>query len=86
MAVLVTVPRLAVKIVCPAKPLPFGTGMPVANPVALMVAALKTDDVHCTLLVRSAVSPLRKRPVAVNCFVVPGEMVALTGVTLIETN
>ena len=86
MAVLLTAPRLAVRIVCPANPLPFGLGMPVANPLALIVAAVKSEDVHSTLFVRSAVSPLRKRPVAVNCFVVVGEIVVFTGVTLIETS
>ena len=57
---------------------------PVAKPPAVIVAP--TDALHVTLEVMSCGGPLAKVPVAVNCCVPLGAMVAEEGVTAIDTN
>ena len=78
--------------------LPAGAGVEAARvqqaalgPQAhLAVAGLAGDgqafavDVQRTLRVRSAVLPLRKRPMAVNCWLSPSAMLGAAGVTSID--
>lgn len=55
-----------------------------ANPPGLMVATLTSEDVQVTCAVRFSVVPSLKVPVAVNCWVPPRDMLAGSGVTLME--
>ena len=55
-----------------------------ANPPALMVATLTSEDDQVTCAVRFSVLPSLKLPVAVNCWVPPNDMVAGSGVTVME--
>jgi hypothetical protein len=77
------VPDVAVIVVEPA-------ATAVANPfepdVLLMVATLVVDELQIAVDVRFWVLPLENVPVAVNCWVVPGAMFALAGVTAIDTS
>ena len=73
-----TVPKVALIVVVPVATLD-------ASPCALMVAAAALEDVHVTVVVMSCVLLSLKVPVAVNCLVVPTAMLALAGVTAIET-
>ncbi len=72
------VPEVAVMVEVPA-------ATEVANPAALMVAALVAEEVQVTELVILAVVPLAYVPVAVNCCVFPAGTDGLTGVTAMET-
>ena len=58
---------------------------PVANPVALIVAAVVFDELQVTKLVRSCVLLFENVPVAVNCKVPFATTEPLLGVTAIET-
>jgi hypothetical protein len=58
---------------------------PVANPPLVIVATAVIEEVHVTELVRFAVLPPAKTPVAVNCCAVPLAMEAFAGVTTIDT-
>src|SRR5258708_35841374 len=59
---------------------------PVANPPAAIVATVGSDELHAAELVRLCVLPSLKEPVAVNCWVCPGVIEAVPGVTVIDTN
>jgi hypothetical protein len=52
--------------------------------VLLMVAIAVFDEFHVAQAVRSCTAPPDRKPVAVNCWVVPRTIVALDGVTAIE--
>ena len=57
---------------------------PEASPMLLTVAALGFEELHNAEAVTSWVLLSLNVPVAVNCFVVPGAVAALTGVTVKE--
>src|SRR5258708_8534194 len=59
--------------------------IPVASPVALIVALDVSDDIQVTCVVRSRVLLSEYVPVAVNCFVLPFTIVALCAVTSLYT-
>lgn len=73
-----TVPNVALMLVLPAKRL-------VTTPLLLMVAEAGLEEVQITDFEISCVLLSLKVPVAVNCRVVPTAMLALAGVTAIET-
>jgi len=58
--------------------------MAVANPAALMVATPVVDELQVTDAVRSRTLPFEKLPMALNCRVVPGAMLALAGDTAMD--
>src|SRR3984957_7743930 len=53
-----------------------------ANPPAVMVATLTSEDDQVTCAVRSSVVPSLKLPVAVNCCVPPSDMLVSLGATV----
>jgi hypothetical protein len=59
---------------------------PVAKPALVIVATAVFDGVQVTALVRFAVPPSLKTPVAVNCCFTPFAIEILAGVTAIDTN
>ncbi len=71
-------PEVAVIVVLPCATL-------VANPAALIVAALVVPELHVTVAVRFCVELSLYVPVAVNCSVVPALIEGLAGVTAIDT-
>lgn len=73
-----TAPRVAVMVVLPVATL-------LARPCALMVAAAAVDELQITEVAMSCVLESLKVPFAVNCFVVPTDMLEFAGVTAIET-
>ncbi len=75
-------PEVAVMVVEPAA---TGVATPLVPPELLMVATLRKEDAQVTNLVMSRVEPSVYVPVAVNCWFVPRAMVALVGVTAMET-
>jgi hypothetical protein len=72
-------PEFAVILVLPAL-------IPVAMPVASIVATASEPEPHVTLLVMSFVLLSLYVPVAVNCCIVPFAIVALDGVTAMESS
>lgn len=74
-----TAPELAEMVVVPVL-------MPLARPLALMLAAAGFEEIQLTEAVISWVEPSVNVPVAVNCWVPPWAMVGLTGVTAIDTS
>jgi hypothetical protein len=72
-------PETALIVVEPAPPL-------LAKPAMLMVATVVTEELHVTEEVRFCVLPSVYVPVAANCWVLPGGIVALAGVTTIEVS
>ena len=72
-------PTLAEMTVCPI-------AWPIAKPPELIVATAGEEEFQSALLVTSIVNPLAFVPVAVNCWVVPGPIMAFSGATLIETS
>jgi hypothetical protein len=77
-AVAVTLPDFAVMVVDPK-------ATAVASPELSIVATLVEEDSHVTCDVTSLVVSFPKVPVAVNCWVVPGVIIALVGDSEIET-
>jgi hypothetical protein len=75
MAVPVTPLMVAVRVVVPA------AAAAVARPAALTVATLVEELLQLAVEVTSPVEPSDQVPVAVNCWVAPGAMVATEGVT-----
>lgn len=76
-------PRVALMTVVPL--LVFAATASPRDPAALLIVATPgSDEAQVTRLVRSAVVPSGKVPVAVNCWVVPATAVALAGVTTIK--
>jgi hypothetical protein len=73
----VTLPEVALMMLLPE-------ASPVANPAASIVATVVFDDIQVTELVRFAVDPSVKVPVAVNCSVWPSAMLGSAGVTAME--
>jgi len=76
-AVPVTLPEVALMVVLPVP-------IEVARPVESTVATLEEPEDQLTE-VRSCVLPSSKLPTAVNCWLVPSAIDALTGLTAIET-
>src|ERR1700722_16780689 len=74
-----TVPRVALIELVP-------TPAPVAKPPAVIVATDGVPDAHVTLPVRFCVELSLYVPVAVNCCVVPLEIVGFAGVTAMDCN
>src|ERR1700730_4744144 len=72
-------PTLAAMTVCPL-------ARPIAKPPKLIVATAGDEEFQSALLVTSLVNPLEYVPVAVNCWFVPGPIMAFSGATLIETS
>jgi hypothetical protein len=62
------------------------TLLPVARPLALIVATLVLLEVNVAPGVRSCVEPSEYVPVAVNCCVTPFAMIGLVGVTVIRAS
>ena len=58
----------------------------VASPVLEMVAIVMSEEFHTTEVVRSGVLPSLKFPVAVNCWVPFRKIVALDGVTVMDSS
>jgi hypothetical protein len=77
-AVAVTLPDCAVMVVDPK-------ATAVASPELLIVATLVEEDSHVTCEVTSLVVSFPSVPVAVNCWEVPGLIIALVGDSEIET-
>lgn len=75
MAVPVTPLMVAVRVVVPA------AAAAVARPAALTVATLVEELLQLAVEVTSPVEPSDQVPVALNCWVAPGAMVATEGVT-----
>jgi hypothetical protein len=73
-----TDPKMALMVVLPAATLE-------ARPCALIVAAAALDDVQVTVVVMSCVLLSLKVPVALNCLVVPTDMLEFAGLTAMET-
>lgn len=82
-AVALTVPELMQIVVVPALNVLANPAVPV---VLLIVATLATLELHCPLCVRSCVLPSVYVPVAVNCCIVPRGIVAVGGVSAIDTS
>jgi hypothetical protein len=58
----------------------------VANPPLLIVATVRSAEVHVTDVVSVCVLPSLKFPVAVNCWVAPAVIEGFAGPTVIDTN
>jgi hypothetical protein len=67
-------------------PVPRLVASPAVAAVLLIVATVATVELHWPLCVRFWVVPSVKVPVAVNCCVVPNEIVAVGGLMAIETS